>query len=100
MKTGIEILEGLRYKLRMMGVPLDGHTHVKGDKQSVIHNSSNPKSQLKKKSNSVAYHYCRERCAADVCRISWIPSLENLADMFTKSQPGIVRSRQAEQVLF
>ena len=100
MKTGIEILEGLRYKLRMMGVPLDGHTHVKGDNQSVIHNSSNPKSQLKKKSNSVAYHYCRERCAADVCRISWIPSLENLADMFTKSQPGIVRSRQAEQVLF
>ncbi len=28
LKTGCKLLIGLRYKLRMMGVPLDGHAHV------------------------------------------------------------------------
>ena len=100
MKTAVELVEGLRYKLRMMGVALDGRTYVKADNMSVIHNCSNPASQLKKKSNSIAYHYVRERCAAGVCGITYIPTQENLADMFTKSQPGEVRKRLAEKVLF
>jgi hypothetical protein len=29
LKTGTEMDKGLRYKLRMMGVPLDGPTHVR-----------------------------------------------------------------------
>ena len=102
MKTAVELVEGLRYKLRMMGVPLDGPTHIKADNMSVIYNCSNPASQLKKKSNAIAYHYVRERCAGrfPVCRISYVPTLDNLADMFTKSQPGPVRKRLAERVLF
>ena len=32
MKVATEIIEGLRFKLRMMGVPLDGPAHVKADK--------------------------------------------------------------------
>ena len=100
MKTCVEMVEGLRYKLRMMGVELEGRTHIKADNMSVIHNCSNPASQLKKKSNSIAYHYVRERCAAGVCGISYIPTLENLADMFTKSQPGETRKRLAEKVLY
>ena len=74
MKTAVEMIEGLRYKLRMMGIPLDGKTFVKADNMSVIHNCSNPASQLKKKSNSIAYHYIRERCAAGVCGITCIPA--------------------------
>ena len=100
MKTAVEMIEGLRYKLRMMGIPLDGKTFVKADNMSVIHNCSNPASQLKKKSNSIAYHYIRERCAAGVCGITYIPTQDNLADMFTKSQPGEVRKRLAERVLY
>ena len=100
MKTAMELVEGLRYKLRMMGVPLDGPTHIKADNMSVVHNCSNPASQLKKKSNSIAYHYVRERCAARVGSVSYISTLENLADMLTKSQPGEVRKRLAERVLY
>ena len=55
MKTAVELIEGLRYKLRMMGVPLDGATFVKADNMSVVHNCSNPASQLKKKSNSICW---------------------------------------------
>lgn len=100
MKTGVEISEGLRYKLRMMGVPLDGPTFVKADNMSVIHNSSMPESQLKKKSNSIAYHYVRERAAAGVIAVSYEPTKTNLADMLTKIQSGPERQRLASQVLF
>ena len=100
MKTAFELVEGLRYKLRMMGVPLDGPTRVLADNMSVVHNTSNPASTLKKKSNSIAFHYCRERVAMDVATVSYVPSAQNLADMLTKSQPGEVRKRLAAQVLF
>jgi len=100
MKTGVELVEGLRYKLRMMGCPIDGATYIKADNMSVIHNVSNPASTLKKKSNSIAYHYVRERCAADACSVSYVNTLDNLADCFTKSQPGVVRRRLVEQFLF
>ncbi len=102
MKTAVELVEGVRYKLRMMGVKLDGPCHIKGDNMSVIHNCSNPASQLKKKSNSIAYHYVRERCSGKhpVGRISWVPTGDNLGDMLTKSQPGPVRKRLTERVLY
>ena len=100
MKTAVELVEGLRYKLRMMGVPLDGPTYIKADNMSVVHNCSSPASMLKKKSNSIAYHYVRERCAAGVCSVTYVPTKDNVADMLTKSQPGEVRKRLAEQALF
>ena len=100
MKTAVELVEGLRYKLRMMGVDIEGPTYVKADNMSVIHNSSNPASTLKKKSNSIAFHFVRERAAAGVVDISYVKTDDNLADMLTKSQPGEVRRRLAGQVLF
>ena len=99
MKTAVELTEGLRYKLRMMGVPLDGPAFVKADNMSVVHNCSNPASMLKKKSNSIAYHYVRERCAGGVCNITYVSTDLNVADMLTKSQPGEVRKRLAKMVL-
>ena len=100
MKTGVELVEGLRYKLRMLGVGLDGPTYVRADNMSVVHNSSNPASQLKKKCHSVAYHYTRERCCSGACCVSFVPSAHNLVDMLTKSQPGDVRRQLTNQVLF
>jgi hypothetical protein len=100
MKTAVELIEGLRYKLRMMGVPIDGAAQVLADNMSVVHNCSNPASQLKKKSNSIAYHYVRERAAMGIISVAYIKTTENLADMFTKSQPGVTRKRLAERVLF
>lgn len=53
----------------MMGVPLEDPAFVKGDNLSVIKNSSIPESVLKKKSNSVAYHYVRERVAMGIIEV-------------------------------
>ena len=60
MKQGMEALQGLRYKLRMMGVPISGASFIYGDNMSVIHNTQRPESVLKKKSNSICYHAIRE----------------------------------------
>jgi Reverse transcriptase (RNA-dependent DNA polymerase) len=100
MKQGVEISEGLRYKLRMMGVPLDGCTHIKADNMSVIKNTSVPESMLKKKSNSIAYHYVRERAASGAIAVSYEPTQSNLADMLTKAQPGPTRKALVSHVLF
>jgi hypothetical protein len=47
-------------KLRVMGIPINGPAHVCGDNMSVIRNMQRPKSMLKKKSNHVCHHCCRE----------------------------------------
>ena len=38
MKHGMEMLHGLCYKLKMMGVPLSRPSYIYGDNMSVIHN--------------------------------------------------------------
>jgi hypothetical protein len=53
MKHGIETLRGLRYKIRMMGIPLSGLTYIYSDNKSQVTNSSRPESTLKKKCNSI-----------------------------------------------
>lgn len=100
LKTATDLIKGLRYKLRMMGIPIDGPSLVKVDNMSVFNNTTKPESVLKKKSNSIAYHYVRESVAAGVIRVGWEPSESNLADMLTKIQSGPVRKRLADMVLF
>jgi hypothetical protein len=55
-RIAIDLIEGLRYKLRMFGIPIDGPTNVYCDNQGVVTNASKPESTLKKKHNSIAYH--------------------------------------------
>jgi hypothetical protein len=100
LKTATDLVKGLRYKCRMMGIPLDGPTHMRVDNMSVVQNTTIPTSMLKKKSNSIAYHYVRENVAAGVISIAYEPSATNLADMLTKVQPGPVRKRLSDMVLF
>ena len=88
MKHGIETTRGLRYKLRMMGVEINGPTRIYGDNMSVIHNVTKPESTLKKKSNSVAYHLCRESVAMGESLAAHIPTADNPADIATKVIPG------------
>jgi len=88
MKQGVEAVRALRYKLRMMGVPVTEPTFVYGDNMSVIHNTTKPESTLKKKNISICYHFVREAVAMGEILIAHIPSTENPADCFTKVLPG------------
>jgi hypothetical protein len=84
LKVGIEATRGIRYKLRMMGVPLDGPTYVFGDNMSVIHNTQRPESTLKKKSNQICYHAARESVAMGESLTGHVNSEDNVADIATK----------------
>lgn len=100
LKTATDLVKGLRYKCRMMGIPLDAPTIMRVDNMSVVNNTTSPSSMLKKKSNSIAYHYVRENVAAGVVQIVFVRSQDNLADMLTKTQAGPVRKALADQVHF
>lgn len=100
LKTAIEIVKGMRYKLRMMGVALDGHAHMRVDNMSVVRNTSTPESMLKKKSNAIAYHFVRDAVAADIARIAYEPTGSNKADMLTKTQNGPERTKIVQGVLY
>ena len=88
MKIAIEQIESLRYKLRMMGIPCNDPTFIYGDNKSVLSNTSVPDSVLKKKSNSIAYHFVREGCARDEWRTTYVNTHENPADLLTKPLPA------------
>ena len=88
MKTAVEQIEALRYKLRMMGVKVDAPTSVYCDNESVFKNASQPDSTLKKKHNAIAYHRTREAIAAKIIRVAWEDGNKNLADVLTKLMPG------------
>ncbi|MGH3054647.1 MAG: Ty1/Copia family ribonuclease HI, partial [Gaiellaceae bacterium] len=51
-----EMIIEVRYKLRMLGVPIHGPAQLYGDNQSVITNTTIPSSNLKKKHNAISYH--------------------------------------------
>ena len=100
MKQCCEYIRGLRYKLRMMGIPVNLPTYIFGDNQSVLSNTSKPHSTLKKKSSSIAFHYVREGTARDEWRIAYLNTHHNPSDMLTKSLPGgEKRSRFTSYVL-
>ena len=88
LRIATEKIKSLRYKLRMMGVPLDGPANVFVDNESVVKSATRPESQLKKKHLSICYHAVRETIAAGIARIGWVKSECNLSDILTKLLPG------------
>jgi hypothetical protein len=99
LKTAVDLIESLRYKLRMFRIPIDGSTIVFCDNEAVVINTTHPESTLKRKHISIAYHRCHEAQAAGFFRIGFIRSLDNLADMLTKILPG-PRLRKLMEFIF
>ncbi|CAJ1957768.1 unnamed protein product, partial [Cylindrotheca closterium] len=87
MKLCCEYLCGLRYKLRMTGIPVLGPSFIYGDNKLMLANTSIPDSQLKKKSQSIAYHFIREGAAKDKWQTLYVNTHENDADLLTKQLP-------------
>lgn len=101
MKTCCEYIRGLRYKLRMMGIPVEGSTYIYGDNQSVLCNTTNPDSTLKKKNHAIAFHFVREGVAREEWMTGYIPSDHNTSDTLTKTVPaGEKRDRLVGNYLY
>ena len=84
MKTAVEHVVVLRYKLQMFGIPIERPTNVFCDNETVFKNTSIPDSTLKKKHTSICYHQAREAVAAGTMQVTKEGTATNLADLFTK----------------
>ena len=49
---------------------------------------------MKKKSNSIAYHYVREGAAKDEWRTAYIPTGDNPSDLLTKALRAGLKNRR------
>ena len=63
---------------------MNGPAYILGNNQSVLANTSIPDSALKKKNQSISYHYVREGCARDEWCTVYVNTNENKADLLTK----------------
>jgi hypothetical protein len=69
MRVSIEMIEGLRYKRRMMGVPLTEECAVFCDNLAIVTNAR-PESTLKKKHAAINFHRVREGIAAGTIKVA------------------------------
>eukprot|EP00957_Ditylum_brightwellii_P095130 7245739-Ditylum_brightwellii.AAC.1 len=70
-----------------MGIPVVGPAYVYGNNQSVLCSALIPDSTLKKKSQSIAYHFVHEGVTRDEWRTAYVSTHENPADLLTKVLP-------------
>jgi hypothetical protein len=64
-KIAVEFVAGLRYKLRMMGIPLEDPANMFCNNETVITNTTRHGSPLKKKLVAICYHRVRETHARE-----------------------------------
>ena len=85
LRISVEMIKALKYKLWMFGIDImEDETKIFCDNNSVVINTSNPESTLKKKHHSINFNYVRESVAAGVALIYKVSTGSNLADLFTK----------------
>ena len=85
LRIAVDMIESLRYKLRCMGIPIEGPAEVLCDNKSVVVNSSVPASVLNKRHNAICYHRVREAYTAGTIRVGWIQGGYNKAYIGTKT---------------
>ena len=87
-RLAAKVILEFRYKLRMLGVPVENNSVMLGDNMSLIQNCSLPSSQLKKKHYAIAYHRLREFVACGIIKLGHVRSEQNYADLCTKALTG------------
>ena len=100
LKHVMEALRGICYNLRMMGVTLYGCSYVYGDNMSVIHNTQQPESTLRKKSNSICYHSVSESVSIGDTKTAQIYTHDNSSDLLTKVLYGSKRKKSVGKSLY
>ena len=84
-KIATEQIIGLRYAIRMLGIPLHSTSFMFGDNQSVVTQSTLPHSSLTKRHHALSYHFVREAVASGILQFINISGKDNAADILTKA---------------
>ena len=99
LKIAVELVEGLRNKLRMFGVPISGPARIFYDNKSVVINTSFPNSTLKKKHCAVAHGKVKSAIASGIALVYFERSETNIADLLTKVLPYSKRERLVRSIM-
>ena len=82
----------------MMGVTFSVCSYVYGDNMSVIHNTQQPESTLRKKSNSICYHSVSESVSIGDTKTAQIYTHDNSSDLLTKVLYGSKRKKFVREI--
>ena len=100
LRTCLELIKSLRYKLRMMGVPLAGPAIVFGDNKSVVSGASIPEHKLSKKHLGICYHAVREASAAGIWKVGFTKGVHNIANCLTKILSGTQKEKEVDKWMY
>ena len=87
MKACTEYILGLKFKIHIMGIQCDFPAFIYGNNQSLLANTTMPHSILKKKSNSIEYHFVIEGTARDKWKDTYINTNDKKSNLLTKPFP-------------
>jgi hypothetical protein len=99
LRIAVKAIIEIRYKLCMMGIPIQGPSQLLCDNKSVVLNIALPYSTLKKKHNAIAYHRVHEAIATQIIKVNHIEGKNNPADILTKSTDGITFQKHLKTCL-
>ena len=100
MNHRMETLQGLRYKLRIMGVPVSRLSYIYGYNMSVIHNNQCPESTLKENINSTFYHTMRESVSVGGLLMTHVQKNDNPLNLMMKVLSGQKRLNFVDNILY
>jgi hypothetical protein len=79
----------LRRLLEDLGHQQTGPTPLYEDNQSCIALARNPVHHQRTKHIDIQYHFIREKIESGVVDLTYIPTAQQIADIFTKALPGV-----------
>ena len=88
MKVATKYIRGLRFKLRIMGIQCTEPVYININNHLLLVNTTMPHYLLKKKSNSIVFHFVSEGSAKDEWDTAYVNTNENPADMMMKPLPS------------
>jgi hypothetical protein len=100
MRTATELIMGLRFLLRSLGVPVTEPTRMYGDNEASINNATHFTACLKRKHNAISYLRVRECVAAGVIDLTHINTDWNYADMLTKGLCASKLTTFRDQIMY
>jgi len=84
LRNAVDMVEALRYKLRMFGIPIMGEANMFCDNRGVVLSTSRSEARLNKKHNAICFHRIREAVARGMIRIGKENGDTNISDLLTK----------------